>query len=81
MIRIYGSSMCGDCRQCRADLDARGVDYEFIDINEDLMNLKAFLALRDGSPVFDSVRKAGGIGIPAIVKDDGEVTLDWETCL
>ena len=42
------------------------------------LNLKAFLKLRDGSHLFDSVREMGSIGIPAIVKEDGCLTLDWD---
>lgn len=37
-------------------------------------NLKAFMALRDSDPVFDSVKNKG-IEIPAFVNDDGTVTL------
>lgn len=37
-------------------------------------NLKAFMALRDSDPVFDSVKNKG-IEIPAFVNDDGTLTL------
>lgn len=77
MIKIYGSMLCKDCVQCRQDLDRAGVEYEYLDFADDLKNLKEFLAIRDGSPLFDEAREAGGIGIPCIVKEDGSVTLDW----
>lgn len=77
MLKIYGSMLCKDCVQCRAELDAAGVEYEYLDFADELKNLKEFLALREGNPLFDEVRKAGGIGIPCIVRADGSITLDW----
>ena len=78
MLKVYGSPMCPDCREFEANLDANGIEYEKIDINISLRNLKEFLALRDSLPVFDPVKAQGSIGIPAIVAEDGSVTLDWE---
>lgn len=78
MLVIYGSPLCPDCRACKANLDAHGVAYHYIDINESMRNLKAFLKLRDSLPVFEPCRKAGSVGIPALVPEDGPVTLDWE---
>ena len=78
MIRIYGSMLCKDCVQCRADLDKAGVAYEYLDFAQSLLYLKEFLAIRESSPLFDAVREKGGIGIPCIVREDGSVTLDWE---
>lgn len=78
MLKIYGSMLCPDCMQCREDLDRAGVRYEYLDFSENLGNLKAFLKLRDENPLFDEIRKAGKIGIPCILREDGSVTLDWE---
>ena len=78
MIKIYGSMLCKDCVQCREDLDRAGVSYEYLDFAQDLRNLKEFLAIRDGDPMFGAVREAGAIGIPCIIREDGSVTLDWE---
>lgn len=78
MIKIYGSMLCPDCVQCRGDLDKAGVAYEYLDFSENLKALKEFLAIRDGNPLFDPVRQAGGIGIPCLVLEDGSVTLSWE---
>ena len=78
MLTIYGSPLCPDCRECKENFDAHGIEYTMLDINESLRNLKAFLALRDSLPVFDPVKAAGGIGIPALVQEDGIVSLDWE---
>ena len=78
MLKIYGSMLCPDCVQCRKELDEADVEYEYLDFSDSLKNLKEFLKIRDADPQFENVRKAGGIGIPCLVTDDGRVTLDWE---
>lgn len=78
MLTIYGSMLCPDCVECRADLDKAGVEYEYLDFSENLRNLKEFLKIRDDSAVFDEVREKGSIGIPCIVEEDGTICLDWE---
>jgi len=77
MLTIYGTKLCPDCVQCLADLDAAGVAYEYLDFFDDLRNLKAFLKLRDNSPIFNNAKENGNIGIPCLVNESGELTLDW----
>lgn len=77
MLKIYGSMLCKDCVECVADLKKAEVPFEFLDFADSLLHLKEFLKLRDESPLFDPVRENGSIGIPAIVKEDGSLTLDW----
>ena len=78
MLKIYGSLLCPDCVQCKNDLTAAGVEFEYLDFAEDLRNLKTFLSIRDSDPQFAAVKERGGIGIPCIVEENGEVSLDWE---
>lgn len=78
MLKIYGNMQCPDCVQCRAELDQTGVAYEYLDLAEDLRNLKAFLQIRDLNPAFAQIRGKDKIGIPCIVREDGTVTLDWK---
>lgn len=78
MLKIYGSMQCPDCVQCRKDLEQAGVEYEYLDFSDSLLNLKEFLHLRDQNPAFAEVKQAGKIGIPCIVKEDGTVLLSWE---
>jgi len=78
MLKIYGSMLCPDCTKCREDLDRAEVAYEYLDFGESVKNLKAFLAIRDRSPLFDEVRKSGSIGIPCILREDGTVSLSWQ---
>ena len=78
MLKIYGSMLCPDCVQCRADLDAAGVAYEYLDFSESLLHLKAFLKLRDTHSALVEAKERGFIGIPCIV-DGEDVKLDWSS--
>ena len=78
MLNVYGMKICPDTVECCEALTRAGVEYEFLDFAEKTANLKAFLKLRDGSPLFDPVRQEGGIGIPCIQREDGSITFDWE---
>ena len=78
MITVYTSPLCPDCREFKVNLDAHGVKCEYVDITGSMKSLKAFLKLRDSLPVFAPCREIGSVGIPAIVRADGSVTLDWE---
>ena len=81
MYKLYGTMLCKDCVACVDALKATGVAFAFHDIGNDLDNLKVFLRLRDQSPLFDEVKSRGAIGVPCIVREDGSLTLDWESCL
>lgn len=81
MLKIYGSMLCKDCVACVEDLKKANVEFEFLDFADSLLHLKEFLKIRDGSALFDGVRESGSIGIPAILREDGTVTLDWEEFL
>ena len=81
MLKIYGSMLCPDCTRCREELDRANVEYEYLDFGENLRNLKAFLAIREGNPVFDEARANGSIGIPCIETEDGTVSLTWDRFL
>ena len=78
MLKIYSSMHCPDCRECKENFDANGIEYTIVDINENMKNLKEFLKLRDGLPAFAEVKAMGAVGIPALVREDGSVFFDWE---
>lgn len=75
-MKVYGTEICGDCRNYMAIQKARGFDAEFVNITESTANLKEFLTIRDTEAVFDEVRANNGIGIPLFVNDDGRMTFD-----
>lgn len=81
MLKIYGSMLCKDCVECKEQLVAANVDFEFHDFAEELSALKEFLVLRDSESIFEPVKEAGKIGIPCIVGEDGKITLDWDEFL
>lgn len=81
MLNIYGSMLCKDCVQCRADLDNAGIAYIYLDFADDLKNLKEFLELRETNPLFDEVKGRGAIGIPCLVDEAGAVSLSWDQFL
>ena len=77
MVKIYGTMKCPDCVRCTGNMDANGLEYEFMDINADLKALKQFLIYRDTLPIFDHCKEIYDIGVPAMVLEDGTVTLKW----
>lgn len=82
MFKIYGSSKCPDCINCKANFDEYNIKYEFIDVLDSLKNLKKFLHYRDNHPeVFERLIKIGDIGLPAIVDENDNVFTDWESYL
>ncbi|MGO2829315.1 glutaredoxin [Corynebacterium casei] len=74
-MKFYGSTECSRCRAAIEELKEAGTEYEFIDVIGSKDNLKEFLQLRDSSSLFDVARQEDLIGIPAFIKDDGELTL------
>ena len=77
MLKVYGTEMCPDCVACKKGYDGNSVAYEYVDIFGSLRNLKEFLHLRDTLPLYDEVKARGAIGIPTVVTEEGEVSLDW----
>lgn len=80
MIKVYGSQMCPDCLALKRNFDYYNIEYQFIDVLENLKNLKEFLALRD-EHLLDWCHENGDIGLPTSVLDNGEVTVHWEAYL
>ncbi|MBR2067796.1 MAG: glutaredoxin [Solobacterium sp.] len=80
-MKIYGSEMCPDCVACKKNFDHYGIEYDFIDINLSLRDLKQFLIYRDHDHVFNHCKEINDIGLPALVMDDDSISLDWEGLL
>lgn len=81
MLKIYGSLLCPDCVKCKAELEAAGVPFDYLDFSDDLRHLKEFLKHRDENELFAEIRSAGKIGIPCIEREDGSITFDWDEFL
>ena len=78
MLKVYGMRICPDTVECCEALKKAGVEFEYLDFAEKTADLKAFLKMRDSSPLFDDARREGNIGIPCIQREDGSLTLDWQ---
>lgn len=81
MIKIYGSKICSTCVECKDQLTAANVPFEFLEITENIRNLRAFLKFRDTLPMYDAIREEGRVGIPLVECEDGTYTFDWEQFL
>ncbi len=78
MLKIYGSLLCPDCVRCKDELTKAGVEFEYLDFSDSIINLKEFLKIRDSYEIFQGIRGSGSIGIPCIVAENGDVFLSWE---
>ncbi|NLW21845.1 MAG: hypothetical protein GXY88_01100 [Tissierellia bacterium] len=71
-IIVFGSKLCPDCQPAREYLTENNIEFLYLDITENLLYLKKFLKYRDERKEFHEIKKAGQIGIPCIVINDGE---------
>ncbi len=79
MLKVYGTNSCPDCMDAKTNFDFYGIEYIYVDVCSSVKELKEFLQLRDGDSIFDLVKENKSVGIPAIIKEDGTVTLEWES--
>ena len=77
-MKIYGTDLCPDCVEAKRKLDEKNIPYDYVDITASIGNLKAFMKMRDEEPAFDEAKKAGAVGVPAFVLDDGDIRLEIE---
>ena len=74
---LFFAETCPDTAPFVARLQELGVQYEPVEIQSSLGNLKRFLALRDSREEFEAVKARGSIGIPALLNNNN-VVLDVE---
>lgn len=65
IIKLYGTSWCGDTRRARSVLDQNGIPYEWIDIDKDLEARK-----------FVEEINRGYRSVPTIVFPDGSILVE-----
>ena len=80
-IRVYGSTVCPGTMRFLAILTANGVMPQFINVTGSIDHLKAFIALRDTSPLYDGGRGSGAVGFPLVQWEDGTYTRDANAAL
>lgn len=60
-------------------LSEKGINYVYLDITENMFNLKQFLKYRDNDPIFEEVKQGAKVGIPVLVVNHGQhITFDIE---
>lgn len=75
MIKIYSMPTCPDCQAVDKAVE-NNPRYEVIDIGAHVLNMKAFLKLRDNRPEFDRLKQRGDVCIPCFVLEDDSITFD-----
>ena len=80
-VTLIGSHLCPDTLYAINRLCEAGAELEFKNLSASLADLKAYLALRESSPLFDGPKARGSLGIPCFVLEDGTLTLDLEQVL
>ncbi|MFQ1014867.1 hypothetical protein [Avibacterium paragallinarum] len=73
---LFFAETCPDTAPFVARLQELGVQYEPVEIQSSLGNLKRFLALRDSRAEFEAVKARGFIGIPALLLNNDSLVLD-----
>ena len=66
-VKMFGTRNCPDVRAALETIAEKGLDVEFVNIDESTANLKLFLRLRDKASEFDEIKKNGAIGVPCFV--------------
>ena len=71
-VTVIGSHLCPDTLYALCKLTEKQADIDF----KNLPDLKQYLEVREQNEMYESVRRAGGIGIPYFELEDGTGTLD-----
>lgn len=71
-VLVFGNKHWPDCESAKEFLSENGIEFIYLDITENMINLKRFLKLRDERPEFKEIKAAGRVGLPCIVINDGE---------
>lgn len=67
----------------REFLSSNGIEFNYIDITGSILNLRAFLKIRDNREEYNEIREKGRVGIPLVVVEDRlflsqeEVDINW----
>jgi len=53
-------------------LSNQNIKFLYLDISQNMLNIKTFLKYRDSAPEFIEIKKNGRVGLPCIVVNNGE---------
>lgn len=71
-IIVFGSKHWPGCEPAKEYLSDHNIKFLYLDITENMTNLKVFLKYRDNNPEFKEVKESGRVGLPCIVINKGE---------
>lgn len=71
-IIVFGSKHWSGCEPMKEFLSENEVKYAYLDITENMLNLKLFLKYRDNASEFRTVKEEGRVGVPCVIINDGE---------
>ena len=80
-MKMYGTTLCGDCRNALDILDNTSIKYDYIDICSHILCMKEYIQLRDKRSEFDSMKENGLIGLPCFLFDDGTMSFEVDDVL
>lgn len=63
---LYGSKHWPGCGPVKEFLDKNNVEYTYVDITENMKNLKEFLKIRDTHDAYKGIRGRAMVGIPML---------------
>ena len=71
-IIVFGSKHWPTCEPAKEYLSSKNIKFLYLDITENMRNLKTFLKYRDEYPEFEEIKANGYVGLPCIVVNKGE---------
>lgn len=80
-VKVIGSHLCPDTLYVISKLKEKNVEIDFQNLSASFSALKDYLNVRENNVLYETVRKAGGIGIPFIELEDGTQTFDLNVVL
>lgn len=80
-VTVIGSHLCQDTLYAIMKLKDKNVEVDFKNLSAGFPALKDFLHVRETSPLYDEIRKNGGIGMPFFELEDGTQTLSLNEVL
>ena len=64
-IKVYGADWCGDCRRAKSFMEEHGIQFEWIDVQDDPEAREVVERLNDGKRI-----------IPTIIFQDGSILVE-----
>lgn len=77
-MKIYGTKICSTCAEILQKLTEKGEQERFVEVTGSVASFREFLSLRDTRPEFEEIKRAGRIGVPYCILEDGSILLDDE---